>query len=88
VLRADPAAVKAGAPSEVRGAPTVAETFSGRARAAQAALVGGAAGAGWAPGGRPHVAFRFAVRDGKVVEIEMVAEPDDLRRLEVALLDG
>src|SRR5213593_1837753 len=59
VLRADPAAVRAGASSEVRGAAAVAKTFSGRARAAQPALVNGAAGAVWAPGGRPRVVFGF-----------------------------
>ncbi len=53
VLRADSAAVLAGAPGEVRGAEAVAETFKGRARVAQPALVNGAVGAVWAPGGRP-----------------------------------
>src|SRR5438132_10658199 len=42
LLRADPAAVNAGATREVRGAPAVAGTFSGRARFAQPALVDGA----------------------------------------------
>src|SRR3989441_13163523 len=49
VLRADRAAVAAGASGEVRGAPAVARQFSGRARVAQPALVNGAAGAEWAP---------------------------------------
>src|SRR6266705_1851384 len=39
VLRADETAVRAGATREVRGAPAVAGTFSGRARVAQPALV-------------------------------------------------
>jgi hypothetical protein len=39
VLRADRAAVKAGASRELRGAAAVAETFKGRARAAQPAIV-------------------------------------------------
>src|SRR5437588_7467652 len=51
VLRADRAAVHTGAKREVRGAPAVAETFSGRARGAKPALVDGAVGAVWAPGG-------------------------------------
>src|SRR5205807_6509742 len=45
VLRADPAAVQAGATQEVRGAAAVAEHCAGRARAAQLALVNGVAGA-------------------------------------------
>jgi hypothetical protein len=45
VLRADSAAVRAGASAEVRGAAAVADTFKGRAAAAQLALVNGAVGA-------------------------------------------
>src|SRR5213082_897901 len=50
VLRADHAAVHMGSSREVCGAPAVAKQFSGRARAAQPALVNGAAGLVWAPG--------------------------------------
>jgi RNA polymerase sigma-70 factor (ECF subfamily) len=75
VLRADGAAVHAGASREVRGAAAVAGTFSGRARAAQLALVNGAVGAVWAPGGRPRVVLGFTVRGGKVVAIDLVADP-------------
>jgi RNA polymerase sigma-70 factor (ECF subfamily) len=86
VLRADGTAVHAGASSEVRGAAGVANTFSGRARAAQPALVNGAAGLVWAPGGRPRVVFGFALRRGKIVEIDMIADPERLRRLDLAAL--
>src|SRR5687768_13933343 len=54
VLRADRAAVHTGASKEVRGAAAVADTFSGRARAAQPALVNGAVGLVWGPRGRPR----------------------------------
>jgi RNA polymerase sigma-70 factor, ECF subfamily len=87
VLRADRAAVQAGASSEVRGAAAVAKTFSGRARAAQPALVNGAAGAVWAPGGRPRVVFGFTITGGKIVEINLFADPDHLRRLDLAILN-
>ena len=50
VLRADPTVVRSGAAAEVCGAAAVAGTFSGRARAAQPALVNGAVGLVWAPG--------------------------------------
>jgi RNA polymerase sigma-70 factor, ECF subfamily len=62
VLRADRAAVNAGATGEVRGATAVADTFSGRARYAQPVLIDGAVGAMWAPGGRPRVVFGFTGR--------------------------
>jgi RNA polymerase sigma factor (sigma-70 family) len=87
VLRADGAAVHAGAPAEVRGAPAVADTFSGRARFAQPALVNGAVGAVWAPGGRPRVVFGFTITHGKIVEIEILADPARLSRLDLAVLD-
>jgi RNA polymerase sigma factor (sigma-70 family) len=87
VLRADRAAVRAGASTEIRGAAAVADTFSGRARFAQPALVNGAAGAVWAPGGRPRVVFGFTITRGKIVEIDLLADPERLRQLELAILD-
>ena len=85
VLRADRAAVAAGASGEVRGAEAVAGTFSGRARVAQPALVNGAAGAVWAPGEQPRIAFSFAFRDGKIIEIDIFADPEQLRLVDLAL---
>jgi RNA polymerase sigma-70 factor (ECF subfamily) len=87
VLRADHAAVHAGASREVCGAPAVADTFSGRARFAQPALVNGAAGAVWAPGGRPRVVFGFRITRGKIVEIDLLADPTRLAQLDLAVLN-
>jgi RNA polymerase sigma factor (sigma-70 family) len=87
VLRADRAAVLEGASREVRGAAAVAGTFSGRARFARPALVNGAVGAVWAPGGRPRVVFGFTIADGKVVGIELLADPARLRELDLLVLD-
>jgi RNA polymerase sigma factor (sigma-70 family) len=85
VLRADPAAVQAGAAAEVRGAPAVAGTFSGRARFARPALVDGAAGAVWALGGRPRVVFAFTIAGGRITGIDLVADPERLRRATITL---
>ncbi len=87
VLRADRAAVQMGASAEVHGAPAVAETFSKRARFAQPALVNGAVGLVWAPGGRPRVVFGFTITRGKIVEIELVADPERLRQLDLTVLN-
>ena len=87
VLRADHAAVHAGASREVRGAPAVARQFSGRARFAQPALVNGAVGAVWAPRGRPRVAFGFTITRGKIVAIDILADPKRLRHLDLAVLN-
>jgi len=86
VLRADRAAVQLGASGEVRGARAVAETFAGRARAAQPALVNGAAGLVWASGGRPRVVFGFTIVHGRVVEIVLVADPERIGQLDVTVL--
>jgi RNA polymerase sigma-70 factor, ECF subfamily len=88
VARADPAAVRAGAAEEVRGAAAVAGTFAGRARAARPALVDGAAGAVWAPGGRPRVVLAFTIADGRITRIDLLADPERLGRLELTILDG
>ncbi|MFB3739360.1 MAG: sigma-70 family RNA polymerase sigma factor [Candidatus Velamenicoccus archaeovorus] len=85
-LRADAAAVAMGARAEVRGAAEVAETFSGRARAARLALVDGVPGLVWSRGGRPRVVFRFTVRDGRIVAMEMVAAAERLERIHLAAL--
>jgi RNA polymerase sigma-70 factor (ECF subfamily) len=87
VLRADRAAVQAGASREVRGAAAVAQTFLGRARAAQLALVNGVPGAVWAPGGQPRVVFGFTITRGRIVEIDLLADRDDLRDLDLAILN-
>ncbi len=86
VLRADGAAVQVGAAREVRGARAVAETFAGRARVAQPALVDGAPGAVWAPGGQPRVVFAFTIARGKIVAIEILADRARLDRLDLAIL--
>jgi RNA polymerase sigma-70 factor, ECF subfamily len=87
VLRADRAALHAGA-KEARGAPAVAGTFSGRAQVAQPALLNGAAGLVWAPGGRPRVVFAFTITNGTIVEIAMIADPERLGQLDLVILDN
>jgi RNA polymerase sigma factor (sigma-70 family) len=85
VLRADQAAVRAGADEEVRAA-AVAGNFSGRAVRARPALVDGAAGAVWAPGGRPRVVFGFTIADGRIVAIDLLADPERLDAMRLTVL--
>jgi RNA polymerase sigma factor (sigma-70 family) len=97
VLRVDPVAVRAaaanearGAPrlvSEVRGAGDVARMFLGSAQAARPALVDGTPGAAWAPGGRPRAIWAFKVEQGRIVEVQVVADPKTIARLDVLLVD-
>jgi RNA polymerase sigma-70 factor (ECF subfamily) len=86
VMRSDAAAVQMGAQAEVRGAAAVAETFAGRAKVARPALVDGAVGLVWAPGGQTRVFFGITVVRGRIAGIELVADPERLGRLEVSLL--
>ena len=87
VLRADSAAVQMGASKEVRGAPGVADTITGRARFAQPALVNGVVGAVWVPVGRPRVVFGFTITRGKILEIDLVADPERLGQIDLVFLE-
>jgi hypothetical protein len=87
VVRADRSAVQAGTSAEVRGAAEVAGTFAGRSRLAQPALVDGAVGAVWAPGGQPRVVFGFTITHGRIVAIDILADPERLDQLDLAVLD-
>jgi RNA polymerase sigma factor (sigma-70 family) len=89
VLRSDRAALPAGVPREVHGAPAVARrALVGRARAARPALVDGAVGVVVAPRGRLLMVLDFKIRGGKIVEIDAVADPERLNQLDLALLEG
>lgn len=92
LLRSDPVAVRSatarrarGAPplsDEIRGRDSVARIFAGRAAAAQAAVVDGTAGAVvWGPAGRPLAAFVMRSNEGRITEIDVVADPRRLRAL-------
>src|SRR5919106_672103 len=86
VLRADRTAIAKGAPPELRGAADVAGQFSERAGGARPALIDGVAGAVAAPRGKPLLVFDFAIAGGKIVAIDLIADPDRLRRLDLTIL--
>ncbi|HKW23734.1 MAG TPA: sigma-70 family RNA polymerase sigma factor, partial [Ktedonobacterales bacterium] len=86
VLRADRAAMATGASAEMRGAVSVAKQFLGRAQAARPVLINGAVGVAVAPRGRLFVALRVTIKEGKITEIDAIADPERLRTLDLALL--
>jgi RNA polymerase sigma factor (sigma-70 family) len=88
VFRADHAAAQKGAASEVRGALVIARQFVGRAQGARMALVDGAVAAIVAPRGHLFLVLNFTIRNGKIVEIEAVADPARLRQLHLSVLDA
>jgi RNA polymerase sigma factor (sigma-70 family) len=95
VLRADRTAVGVAEANRGRGAPPLAgvtrgaeavgKVLAGSARGLRVAIVDGAAGAAWAPGGQPRAVFAFTVVGGKVAEIEIFADPESLKRLDLKL---
>jgi RNA polymerase sigma factor (sigma-70 family) len=90
VLRVDRGALPRGASREIRGAEAVMDqvrTFASLAKFARPALVNGAAGVVVAPAGRPVAVTGFTVADGKIVEIDLLADPARLRELDLAVLD-
>jgi RNA polymerase sigma-70 factor (ECF subfamily) len=64
----------------------VARLFSGRAQLARSALVDGAVGVMVAPLGRLLLVLRLKLAQGRIAEIDVVADPDRLRRLDLAVL--
>jgi RNA polymerase sigma-70 factor (ECF subfamily) len=88
VLRIDGGAVRAGLSRKVRGARAVAEqtlTFSRLSPFVRPALVNGAAGVVVAPRGRPFSVMGFTIRGGKIVEVDILADPARLSRLDVSV---
>ncbi|RYZ54387.1 MAG: sigma-70 family RNA polymerase sigma factor [Proteobacteria bacterium] len=93
ILRADPAAIKITTANQSRGAPafqnemrdakTIAETFRGKAAAAQLAFIDGFEGATWLQGSKPRVAFTFAIRNGLIIEIGVTMDPISLAKLDI-----
>ena len=58
----------------IRGAKAVAQTFSGRARAAQPVFIDGKPGAVWMHEREVRVAFRFTILDDRITAIDLVAD--------------
>ena len=89
VVRVDGAAARAGVPQEVRGAQNWAKgavVFARFIRPATVCLVDGALGVVLAPGGRLARVLRFTMKDGKIAQIEIFADPARLELLELAVL--
>ena len=90
VLRADGGALK-GLSRLVRGAQAVvaqAATFSNLASSSQVVLVNGNIGVlARRPDGHLVAVIGFTIADGKVVEIDILADPDRLRRLDLSAIE-
>ncbi|MFB4279149.1 MULTISPECIES: sigma-70 family RNA polymerase sigma factor [unclassified Nonomuraea] len=90
VLRADKAVIPTPEPVIVHGAEPVAKGAMAAMQRAQftgPALIDGTVGLAMATHGHLRVALTFTVVDGLITAIDVIAEPDTLRRLELAVLD-
>jgi RNA polymerase sigma factor (sigma-70 family) len=88
VFRADATAASRGSRAELVGAEAVAGNFLGRAQTARAALVDGALALLVAPAGKLMLVVLPTWRDGRIVGLEAVGDPDRLAAMELAMLDG
>ena len=89
VLRADAGAPPAGRSLEVRGARAVARGALSFARLdvdVWPARINGAPGAVSTRDGQPFTVAAFTVRAGKIVEIDILADAERLRRLALTVL--
>jgi RNA polymerase sigma factor (sigma-70 family) len=90
VVRADRGAVPAGVSREVRGAEAVARQALGYARLGlltQPALINGVAGTVTTRDGQPFSVGAITVRGGKIVALDILADPARLRQLDLTILD-
>jgi hypothetical protein len=88
VQRADQGALPPGATQLVRGAEAVARQAVSYSRVdlfVQPALINGVVGAVTTRDGKPFSVGAFTVRNGKIVEIDILADPARLSQLDLRL---
>ena len=83
VFRADAVAARMGGIGELRGAAAVAETFKGRAQAAKTAMVDDGIGVAVFFGGHLRIVLALTFADGKIAEINALADPERLGQFDV-----
>lgn len=88
VFRSDQAAMAMGGHGELRGAAAVAQTFKGRARAAQPALVDGAPAIAVYLQGQLRIVLALTLVNEKIAGIEAIADRARLDAFEVELIHG
>jgi RNA polymerase sigma-70 factor (ECF subfamily) len=91
VLRADGGPdVPPGSSLELRGAETVASralTFSRLDLLQRPALINGTAGVVSLKDGKPFSIGALTVRDGRIVELDFVSDPEVMARIDLTILD-
>jgi len=89
-LTGDAFATPAGRPMTLHGAGVVSQgavTAAARAAHSQLALIDGNVGVVWAPGGHLELVLKFTVNAARLITaIDVIADPDRLRQLQIAVL--
>ena len=88
VLRNDPAFAPVSTSTVVHGSQAVAKQFAGRAQGARPMLVNGSIGVVVAPLGRLLFVLELTVEDGKITEIDMIADQERISQLDLAVLNN
>ena len=83
VLIADAEGMRIGAYSGLRSADAVAAKLVGGAKALRPALLGGMPGLAWTHRGTVRVAVGFTVVNGLITRIDLIADPERLREMDV-----
>jgi RNA polymerase sigma-70 factor (ECF subfamily) len=84
VVRSDATTIRGRrARPRAEGAVAVATWFSKGANGLQDAVIDGAAGIVWAPGGRLEGVLGLTIADGTIVEINLIADPERIRKFDI-----
>ena len=89
VVHIDEAAGRPGAPREIRGAHNFAKgavTFAQIAHQVEPRLINGDVGLAWAPDGKLSRVLAFSFKDGKIAQVEIIADAARLEKLDLAVL--
>jgi outer membrane receptor for Fe3+-dicitrate len=82
--------VPTGRPAELRGAAAVANgarLSADRSRNSVLVLVDGVPGIVYAPGGQVEIVLAFSYRDDRISGVAVIAAPDRLAAIELAVLE-
>ena len=86
-VRSDATSTRGGG-ATTEGAVAVATWFAKGAKGLQRAIIDSAPGIVWAPGGRLQGVLGLTITDGKIVEINLIADAERIRMFDIAMVDG
>jgi RNA polymerase sigma-70 factor, ECF subfamily len=88
VVRPDATAIRQGARVPAgAGAAAIARWFSTGAQGLRRGIVDGAPGILWAPGGRLKGVLGLTIKNRRIVELKMTADPESIRNFDIVLLE-